>query len=420
MNIRIDERDSTAQIALPKATGEARYVSDIQVEGCLYGHVVRSPYPHAKILGIDINAARKIPGVIALVTAKEIPGNNRLGKTRFDQPVLAEEKVRSVQDAIVLIAAESKKAALAAESAIKIDFEPLPGIFSIDEALAPGAPSIHDDRPENILKTIHLSFGNIDEGFQRADIIIEDCYQTPAIEHSYLEPDNGVIQPRDDGFVLWIGCHNVYSEQQIAASILDIPIEKVTVIQPYTGGSFGGKDDGLLTAYLALLAYYSKRPVRISFSRQELFVSHTKRHPQWVQIRMGFSKDGYITAATFNIQADTGAYAHWGEAIFTFASIGASGPYRIPNVQVDTKVIYTNNIPMGAMRAWGMPGVTFAMESHLDQAAKILGLHPLTLRWKNAAVDGNKMATGWSFPEGVNIKETIEAAAKKQNVPLEE
>lgn len=419
MRIQFDERDSTAQIALPKATGEARYVSDIQVEGCLYGHVVRSPFPHAKIRKIDTSAARKIPGVIALVTASDIPGYNRLGKTRFDQPILAEEKVRSVQDAIVLIASETKQAALAAEAAINIDFEPLPGVFSIDEALAPGAPIIHADCPGNILKTIHLNSGNVAVGFKQADIIIEDCYQTPSIEHSYLEPDNGVIQPQDNGYVLWIGCHNVYSEQQIVASVLGIPLEKVTVIQPYTGGSFGGKDDGLLTAYLALLAYYTKRPVRISFSRHELFVSHTKRHPQWVQIRMGFSNDGHITAATFNIQTDTGAYAHWGEAIFTFASIGASGPYRIPNIQVDTRVMYTNNIPMGAMRAWGMPGVTFAMESHLDQAAKILGLHPLLLRWKNAAVDGDKMATGWSFPQGVNIKETIEAAAKKKNVPLE-
>lgn len=420
MEIRPEERISTARMALPKATGEARYVSDIQVEDVLYGHVVRSKYPHAKITDIDTDAAKQIDGVVAVVIASDIPGINRLGKTRFDQPILAEDKVRSVQDAIVLIAAENKQAALQAEAALNLDLEPLPGVFSIDEALASGAPVIHDDRPGNILKTIQLNHGDVEEGFRRADLLIEDCYQTPSIEHSYFEPDNGVIQPHKDGYILWIGCHSVYSEQQITATTLNISEDKVTVIQPYTGGSFGGKDDGLLTGYLALLGYYAKRPVRISFSRHDLFISHTKRHPQWIQIRMGLRKDGQITAAEIRIQADTGAYAHWGEGIFTFASIGASGPYHIPNIRVNTQLVYTNNVPMGAMRAWGMPGVTFAMESHLDQAAKSLGLHPLAIRWKNAAVDGDLMATGWPLPEGVHIQETIKAAAEKFGVSLEE
>lgn len=407
-------------MALPKATGEARYVSDIRVPGCLYGHVVRSTIPHALIRNIDASAARRVPGVAAVVTAADIPGCNRLGKTRLDQPILADDKVRSVQDAVALIAAESQQAALQAEAALVCDLEPLPGVFSIEEALAPGAPAVHADRPGNLLKTIHLQQGDLELGFSQADLVIEDSYQTPAIEHSYFEPDNGVIEPQGDGYILWIGCHSVHSEQQIVSSVLAVPEEKVTVIQPYTGGSFGGKDDGLLTGYLALLAHASRRPVRISFSRRELFVSHTKRHPQWVHIRMGLKQDGRITAAHYQIQTDTGAYTHWGEGIFSFASIGASGPYRIPNVQVDTRLVYTNNVPFGAMRAWGMPGVTFAMESHLDQAAQQLGLHPLVIRWRNAAVDGDRMSTGWPLPEGVHIRDTIAAAAKRFDVNLED
>ncbi len=420
MNFTSAEKTSTAQMALPKATGEARYASDIVIDDCLYGHVVRSPIPHAKIRHIDTNDAKKIPGVSAVITAADIPGKNRLGKTRFDQPILADDKVRSLQDAVVLIAAATKEIALEAEAALHIDLAPLPGVFSLDEALNPTAALVHEDLPSNLLKTVHLKRGEVSDGFKRADIILEDDYATPAIEHCYFEPDNGVIQPQGNGYVLWVGCHDVYSEQQIIAETLNIPTDGILVIQPYTGGSFGGKDDGLLTGYLALLGYYSKRPVRITFSRQELFVSHTKRHPQLIHIRMGLKKDGKITAAKFEIKADTGAYAHWGEAIFTFASIGAPGPYNIPNIEVDTQVVYTNNIPYGAMRAWGMPGVTFAMESHLDQAANALGIHPLALRYKNAAVDGDLMVTNWPFPKGIHIKEVISAAAEIYGISLEE
>jgi CO/xanthine dehydrogenase Mo-binding subunit len=407
--------------SLPKATGEAKYVSDIRIPGCLYGYVVRSPYPHARILNIDVSAAQRTPGVAAVVTASDIPGTNRLGKTRFDQPILADDKVRSYLDAIVLIAANDETAAREAESKIVWEFEPLPALFSIDEALAPGAPLIHEDCPGNIMKEIRLAKGDIRQGFQEAEVVIEDSYQTPAIEHSYFEMDNGLIAPQPSGiYTLWIGCHSVHTERSIVAATLAIPEEQVVVIQPFTGGSFGGKDDGLLSGYLSLLAYHTQKPVRIGFSRQEEFIAHTKRHPQWIHVRMGLRKDGTITAVQFEIKTDTGAYAHWAEGIFTFASIGASGPYRIPHQKVNTTVVYTNNIPMGAMRAWGMPGVTFAMESHLDQAAHLLSIHPLELRWKNAAIEGDTMITGMAFPEGIHIKETIRAAALQAGLKLPE
>ena len=410
---------SILRSALPKVTGEAKYVSDLRIPGCLYGHVVRSPYAHARLLDIDVSAARRTPGVAAVVTARDIPGINRLGKTRFDMPILADDKVRTYMDAVVLIAADDEQAAREAESKIKWDYEPLPAVFSFAEALTPGAPLVHEDCPGNILKEIHLAKGDIIQGFREAELVIEEIYQTPAIEHSYLEMDNGLILPQPSGsYTLWVGCHSTYTERMIASHTLDIPEEKVLVIQPYTGGSFGGKDDGLLTGYLALLAYYSQKPVRINFSRHEEFIAHTKRHPQWIRVRMGLRKDGIITAVQFEIKTDTGAYAHWAEGIFTFASIGATGPYRIPHQKVTTTIVYTNNIPMGAMRAWGMPGVTFAMESHLDQAAHQLSIHPLELRWKNAAEEGDLMITGKPFPAGIHIKDTIEAAAKMVGLKL--
>lgn len=406
--------------ALPKATGEATYTSDFRLPGCLYGRVVRSPQAHARILNVDLSAAKAVRGVRAVVTAKDVPGLNRLGKTRFDQPILADEKARCYLDALALIAAEDEEAALEAEGKIKLDLEPLPAVFSIEEATAPGAPLVHSDRPGNLLLEIHLYKGDVEQGFREADLVIEDNYQTPAIEHGYFEMDNGLITPHDDGsYTLWIGCHSTHAEKTILANTLNLPEEKVLVIQPYTGGSFGGKDDGLFSAYLGLLAYNSGQPVRLDIGRHEEFIAHTKRHPQWIQVKMGLREDGLITAVQFKLQTDTGAYAHWGEGIFTFASIGACGPYRIPHQKVDTQVFYTNNIPMGAMRAWGMPGVTFAMESHLDQAAVKLGMHPLQLRYLNAAEDGDQMITGSPFPPGMHIKDTIQAAASLAGVSLD-
>lgn len=415
------EYKSIRKSSLPKTTGEAKYVSDIMIPGCLYGYVVRSPYAHAMVKNIDVTEAKMIPGVYAVVTSKDIPGKNRLGKTRFDQPILADEKVRSYQDAVALIAAVDRETALEAASKLRMEFDVLPTVFSLDEALQVGAPDVHADRPDNRLREIHLEKGSIEQGFTQSDLIIEETYETPSIEHCYFEPDNGIILPKEDGqYILWIGCHSTYTEQQIVSDVLNIPKQQVMVIQPYTGGSFGGKDDGLLTGYLALLAYYSKKPVRISFSRQELFISHTKRHPQKISLKMGFTKDGHILAARYRIQTDTGAYAHWAEGIFTFASIGAPGPYRIPNIMVDTLIVYTNNIPNGAMRAWGMPGVNFATESHLDQAAKRLSLHPLDLRWRNAARDGDLLVTGAPFPQGVHMKEVIALAANRLDIQLTE
>lgn len=411
--------ESVTRSSLPKATGEAKYTSDLRVEGCLHGRVVRSPFAHARISKIDVSNARNTTGVHAVVTEKDIPGLNRLGKTRFDQPILSADVVRSYLDAVVLIAAEDEEAASEAEGKIIWEFDELPAVFSIEEARALGAPVIHKDCPGNLMKEINLAAGDVGKGFDEAQIIIEDSYQTPIIEHSYFEMDTGLIVPEPSGiYTLWVGCHSVHSERMIVAATLDIPEDQVVVIQPFTGGSFGGKDDGLLSAYLALLAFHAQKPVRLSFSRQEEFIAHTKRHPQWIHIRMGLKENGLITAVQFEIETDSGAYAHWAEGVFTFASIGASGPYRIPNQQVKTSIYYTNNIPMGAMRAWGMPGVTFAIESHLDQAAAQLGIHPLRLRWLNAAVEDDLMITGEPFPDGIFIKETIEAAAKKSGVSL--
>jgi CO/xanthine dehydrogenase Mo-binding subunit len=417
-NVKNILAESTAKAGLPKTTGSTVYASDIYLPNGLCGVVLRSPYPHCLIHKIDTRKAKSIPGVGVILTSEDIPGVNRVGKTVLDQPVLASDKARTMLDALVLIAAETLEIAKQAAAAIELDLEPLPAVFSVEEALKAGAPQVHETG--NLLRSYHLERGNLAKGFREADFILEDTYETPSIEHAYLEPDAGAACPTSNGGVkIWVGCHSVFTEQQIVGKVLDIPEEKIEVVQPSMGGSFGGKDDGLLTAYLALLAFFAQRPVRMVFTRRELFYSHTKRHPQKIAVRMGAKRNGEITAASYRIQTDTGAYAHWGEGVFLFASIGAPGPYRIPNVTVEAQVVYTNNIPMGAMRAWGMPGVTFATESHLDRIAKLIGIHPLLLRWKNAVEEGDQLITGQTLPSGVGLKATLEAAAFDYGLSLE-
>ena len=407
------------QANLPKVNGSARYGIDIRPKNALIGYVVRSPIPHARIVKIDVSKARNSPGVHAIVTAEDIPGLNAIDRQVIDQPILAYDKVRSVLDALALIAADTIEEAQAAARLIDLVLEPLPGVFTIDQSLAPDAPQVHDGG--NLLKEYHLTHGDIEAGFSQADVIMEGSYSTPVIDHSYLEPTAGAAEPMGvDGVRIWYGCNSVYVERAVVAKVLGLPDEKVEVIHPYTGGSFGGRNEGLMPSFLALLTMKSKRPVRIAYSREEVFIATAKRHPQTIKVRTGATHEGHLTAASYQIVFDTGAYAHWGPSILLFASIGAPGPYRIPNLQVDSKIVYTNNVTMGAMRSWGMPAVTFATESQLDRIASRLGIHPLILRWLNAAEDGDKIITGGTLPKGVRLKDTIAAAAADLGITLPE
>ncbi len=410
---------ATLQASLPKAIGSARYGSDIRLKNSLFGVVVRAPIPHARIIRVDPGRALKSSGVRAVVTAEDIPGLNIISRQVLDQPVLAYDKVRSTLDALALVAADTLQEAQTAASLIDIELEPLPAVFTVEEALAPGAPQVHDGG--NLLNKYHLSQGDIEAGFAQADVIVEGSYGLPSIEHSYLEPTAGAAEPATDGGVrIWYGCNSVYVEREIVARVLGLPNEKVEIIHPYTGGIFGGRNEGLIPSFLALLTLKSGRPVRIAYSRKELFTATTKRHPQEIKVRTGAARDGRLTAASYQIVSDTGAYAHWGPSILLFCSIGAPGPYRIPNLQVDTKVVYTNNVTKGAMRGWGMPAVTFATESQMDRLAAKLGIHPLILRWINAYEDGDKMITGQVLPDGVGLKDTIAAAASDLGIVLPE
>jgi len=400
-----------------RALGTDRYPSDIYPESYLTGLVVRSPYAHCRVKKLDVSAACKLPGIHAIVTADDIPGNKFFGKIIHDQPVLVVDKVRSVLDALCLIAAETEEQARAASAAIKMDLEALPVVNSAEEAMQPDAPKIHPDG--NIIKHFKLRHGDVEQGFSGADVIIENKYTIPSIDHAYIETEAGLAEPTENGIRIFVGGQAPFVERAVVAALLDLPEEYVEIIDVHAGGSFGGKLDGLITLYIALLAWKTKQPVRMVFDRSESMRGHCKRHSMTVEAKTGATRDGCITAMQMRIVGDTGSYAGYGPALMTFVSMGATGCYDIPNVHVDTYTVYTNNIMAGAMRGWGNQATAFVVESQIDQLAVALNIHPLRFRWLNALKEGSIMAYGQPVPPGVGVRGTIEAAAEYLMIDLD-
>jgi len=283
--------------------------------------------------------------------------------------------------------------------------------------LNPNSPNLYPKG--NLLSEFTIIHGDAENAMRNADIVVEDTYKFPWIDHAFLETESVVAAPNFDGSItVWLGVHNIYGERSILASAFGWPEDRFRVILVPPGGSFGGKDDNIHAVWASLLAYYSKKPVKIVFSRKESIRGHSKRHSQIIHHKLGARSDGTLISSIVNIFADTGAYAHWGENIFKFASIQSVGPYRIPNARVTSKLVYTNNIVAGAMRCWGTPGVEFAAESQMNKLAIKLGIHPLKLRWINALQNEDVSITGKKIPPFCNFKPTIEAAAEKERIIL--
>ena len=412
-------RAVTRQVDLARATGALRYASDLYGPDLLVAHVVRSPYAHCRIHKIDTHAAKQVPGVHAVLTHEDIPGKKHVGKSREDQPILAIDVCRTVQDAICLIAAESKAAAQEAAEALVLDLEPLPPVFDPAAALEHDAPQLWPEG--NLLKVVNIIHGDVETGFAEADVIIENDYKTPFIDHAYMETEAVVANPEPDGGVtVRLGCHHPYGERYHLAGALNLPEPLVRVIEVPQGGAFGGKDDNLVAIFTALLALATGRPVRLFYSRLDSMEGHSKRHPQAIHFKTGARRDGRLTACDVSLLVDIGAYTSWSESVIAFVSINACGPYEVPHARVVSRLVFTNNIAAGAMRAWGMPGITFAIESQMDALAAALDIHPLRLRWINALREGSQLITGRTVPPGVYFRDTLAMAAAAMGVSLEE
>jgi CO/xanthine dehydrogenase Mo-binding subunit len=391
---------------LEKVLGKAKYGADLFIEEPLHLKVVRSPKPHARILSIKFDEAQKVPGVERIFTAKDILGKNLIGMITKDQPILASDRVRYVGDSVALVAARTAEAAEEAAKKVIVAYEDLPFVNSPEEALKPYAPLIHENG--NLLLEFNVIKGDVQTGFKQAEIIIEETYSTTWIDHAYLEPDAGVSYLDEEGRVTVVcPTQNVHYDQKEVASVLSLPLEKVRVIQCATGGGFGGRLDITVQCLLALAAFHLKKPVKIVYSREEVFQVISKRHPLKIRYKSGAKKDGRLTAVEVHILGDTGGYASYGATVAIRSAVHATGPYQVPNVRVRSQMVYTNNPWSGAMRGFGVPQLAFAHESQMDLLARALQIDPIEIRLKNAFTVGSETATGQTLMASVGIGETL-------------
>ncbi len=391
-------------------TGTTRYIDDLSFPGMLHVKILRSAHAHARILSINVDALHKMPGVVATLTGEEVPVNS-FGSTYQDQPVLAVDRVRHRGDGIVAVAAETEQQALEALDAVKVDYEPLPAVFDPLEAMDPDAPKIH--RIDNVYASKVIMRGDVDRGFEESDQIFERRYTTPMIEHVPLEPFAAIALWEPDGQL------HVYSTngritlgRADLARTLSLPMNRIRLTATIIGGNFGGKNEIRTEPIVALLAKKSGRPVKAVYTRQEEFIASTTRHPLVMDYKTGIANDGRLLARSVKLVLDGGAYASWSETTVGKAAILAAGPYRIPNVRVEGRAVYTNKTVTGAMRGFGAPQVAFAYESQMDEIAYSLGIDPLEIRLLNGFEEGSISPTGQVL-QAVALKETLLMAAKR-------
>jgi CO/xanthine dehydrogenase Mo-binding subunit len=388
--------------------GEPIFSADLELDNALILRVLRSTQAHAYIKRIDYEKALKIRGVIGVFTSEDIPGENLTGIINKDQPMLATGKVRSVGEPVALVAAETQAAAESALKAIEVTYEEMPAVFSPKEALASGAPKIHEKG--NLLYTLTIKKGNVDEAFTNCKAIVEKTYRTTRIEHSYLEPDAGAgYVDYDDTLVIFASTQNPHYDHKEVVGLLGLEDEQVRIIQAATGGGFGSKLDLNMQGFIGLALYHLKRPVRMVYSREETYQATAKRHPLEMTLKTGADSQGKLLAMSATIICDTGAYASYGIAVASRSAVHATGPYEIESVAVESRCVYTNNPFSGAMRGFGTPQIALAHESQMDLLAQEFGLDPLEIRRINALKPGSKTGTGQELSASVGIGECLDA-----------
>lgn len=391
--------------ALSKATGKTIYVIDLELPGMLVGRILRSPRPHARIVRIDTSRAERLRGVKAVITAADFPPV-LYGMFLKDQPILARDRVRYVGEKVAAVAAVDLETAHEAASLIDVEYDELEAVFDPLEALAPGAPRLHEHidhyatvlelhRYHNVCSRSGVVRGNVEEGFARADFVFEDTFTTPMVHQGYLEPHACVAKAEPSGKVtVWTTTPAAFKLRDEVAEILGLPTNMVKVIPGPVGGSFGGKNDLRLEPICARLAQKTGRAVKIVLDREEEFTDGSPRHASVIHLKTGVTKDGRIVARQARMVFDTGAYAEFGPAVASEAAKQISGPYRIPHLDVESLAVYTNKVSCGCCRSHGTPEPTFAYESQMDIIASRLGIDPLEIRLRNAVIDGDHSATG--------------------------
>ena len=394
--------------ALGKVTGATRYPADLVRPGMLHLQVVFAHRVHARIKAIDTSAALKEPGVVAVLTARDVP-YTAYGLIDADQPALCGEVVRFEGDRVALVAAESKDAAIAGARLVHVEYEDLPAVTDPRVAMQPGAPLVHEERGSNVLLHMPIRKGDAERALAEADVVLSGEFSTSWQEHAYLQPEAGIAYiDREGHVVIETAGQWMHEDRRQIAAMLRLPEEKVVVRYAAIGGAFGGREDLSIQHLLALAAWKLQRPVALVWSREESMIGHHKRHPMFIRCRWGARKDGHITAVQAEVIADGGAYASTSVEVTKVATLFSSGCYNIPNISIDGYAVYTNNIPSGAFRCFGGPQSQFAAEIMVTRLAHALGLDPVEMRRINLYREGDLEPTQQPLPEGVTVRETLE------------
>lgn len=395
--------------SIEKVTGKALFTDDLIFNEMLYARAHRAMVPHGILTKIDVSKARSLPGVVAVLTADDIPGKHFHGLVNDDWPVMVAvgERVRYMGDAIAIVAAETQAIADQACILIETQFDQEPIITDPIQARQDGQPKLYSQG--NLLKHIKVRKGDINVGFKHADAIIEKTFNTQITDHAFLEPECSIAVPTTEGRMeIYVGSQIPYADRKQAAQTLGWPQERVRIIGQLMGGGFGGKEDIAGQIHAALLANVTSRPVKLLFDRKESFLVHPKRHATQISVKIGAKRNGQLTAITTELYGDTGAYASLGEKVMTRATTHSAGPYVIPNVQADCFAMFTNNPPAGAFRGFGVTQSTFAIESAIDMLAEELDIDPVELRRMNALQVGRITNTGQVLKDSVGLIECID------------
>ena len=397
--------------AYDKVTGRAIYLDDMVVPGVLHAALVFPGCAHAVLNGVDASAARSMAGVRSVVTADDIPGENQVGVIDTDQPLLPFDRIRYEGDAVAVVVADTAALAREAADAVTVDVTELPGVFDAVRAMEPDAPLVHESG--NVFLHDRVRKGDVDAGFDAADVIVEREFCTHHQEHCYLEPLAALAVPADNGSMTVYGTMQCpFYVQKAVAGVLGLPLASVRVIQTVTGGGFGGKEDvpSEICACAALAAWKTGNAVKLVYSREEDFLRSSKRHPMRVTFKLGATRDGTFTAAKIRAIADGGAYTTLSPVVVFRAAAHATGPYEIPNVSTDVYGVYTNRQTTGAFRGFGQPQVIFANESVIDEVADAIGMDPVDIRLRNCLDVGKRTATNQLLTESVGLRKTLEQA----------
>ena len=396
-----------------KVLGTGEYCDDLYMEGMLYGSAVRAAYPRARVLKIHTEEARALPGVALVLTAADVPGENKVGhlKKDWDTMIPVGGITHYLGDAIALIAAETPEILAAAKALVRVEYEPLTPVRSPAEAMAEGAPLVHRDG--NLLAHKHVSRGDAAEAIRNARYVLQDHFSTPFTEHAFLEPECAVAFPKEDGVMIYSSDQSVYDTQHETAPMLGLPNEKVWVENKLVGGGFGGKEDVTVQHHAALLAYLAQRPVKVKLTREESILIHPKRHPMEMDFTLGVDENGIIQGVKATVVADTGAYASLGGPVLERACTHAAGPYNYQNFEIDGYAWYTNNPPAGAFRGFGVTQTCFAIETLLNRAADMVGISHWEIRYRNAIRPGQTLPNGQIVDASTGLVETLEAVREQ-------